>query len=47
METIEMIGWIVLGFVPTYAMLEVSLRKLIPRKRPVKTSSILDKMERL
>lgn len=40
-----MIGWIVLGFVPTYAMLEVSLRKLVPRKRPVMTGSISGKME--
>lgn len=31
MEIIEMIAWMVLGFVPTYAALEVGTRKLAKR----------------
>jgi hypothetical protein len=31
MEILEIIGWIALGFVPTYAVLEVGTRKLAKR----------------
>jgi hypothetical protein len=31
METLEMIGWISLGFVPSYLALEVGTRKLARR----------------
>ena len=31
MEVIEMIGWMVLGFVPTYAAVGVGTRKLAKR----------------
>jgi hypothetical protein len=34
METFETIGWISLGFIPTYAGLEVGSRKLTRRKTP-------------
>lgn len=40
-----MIGWVVLGFGPTYVMLELSLRRLVPRKRSDVTRSILENME--
>jgi hypothetical protein len=33
MELLEMFGWVVLGFLPTYGVLEMASRKLVTKKR--------------
>jgi hypothetical protein len=33
MELLQIVGWIALGFIPTYGMLEIINRKLSTKKR--------------